>query len=99
MLRTITAKQFRELEVFEAMEPPESVRDDYRAASIATVIANVNRGKDHAAYQYDDFLVKWIDPEEEDQQQRFTQSREDKIATIRMIVAMNNMQPNLPEAA
>lgn len=64
MLRRITAKQFRELEAFEELEPPESVRDDYRAASIATTIANVNRGAKQKPYEMKDFVVKFVEPEQ-----------------------------------
>lgn len=55
----ITAKQFMEWQHYAALEPFDETRDDYRAASIVTMIANVNRGKDHRAYSIEDFVLKF----------------------------------------
>lgn len=43
---------------------PLQGREDYRAALVAQVVANVNRSRKHkpTAYKIDDFLLKW-DPE------------------------------------
>jgi hypothetical protein len=58
MLRKLTAKQFAGWEHFFQLEPFGFTRDDWHAASIATTIANVNRGK-NAAYKMEDFLLKF----------------------------------------
>jgi hypothetical protein len=41
------------------LEPFDETRADYRAASIATMIANVHRGKDQRAYKLEDFVLKF----------------------------------------
>lgn len=59
MLRSLTAKQFLELEAYKRLNPFREVRADYRAASIVQVIANVNRGRNQKAYTLQDFLLKF----------------------------------------
>lgn len=55
----LTAKKFLEWEAYSILEPFDDTRADYRSASIATVIANVNRGTNQRAYKLDDFLLKF----------------------------------------
>lgn len=59
MLRSITARQFLEWEVYYSLEPFGGLRADYRAASIACVIANVNRAKGQKQFSLQDFLLKF----------------------------------------
>lgn len=59
LARSLTAKQFIDWEFFEQLEPFGDLRADYHAAQIATMIANVNRGKDQKPYKIEDFLIKF----------------------------------------
>jgi hypothetical protein len=66
MLRSLTAKQFREWELFAEIEPFtvfSELRADYRAASIVQMIANVNRGKKQRGYPLKEFLLQFNEPE------------------------------------
>jgi hypothetical protein len=61
-VRELTAKQFIGWEHFAEIEPftlDIELRADIRAAQIAQVIANVNRGKGQKAYTIKDFLVQF----------------------------------------
>jgi hypothetical protein len=60
MLRELTAKQFIAWEHYAQLEPFGEVRADWRAASIATTIANVYRGKS-APFKMEDFLLRFPD--------------------------------------
>jgi len=82
MLRSLTAKQFAEWEHYARLEPFGEVRDDYRAASIAVMIANVNRGPKQPSYKLEDFLLKFGD----DVQQNRPQTWQEKLAIARAIV-------------
>lgn len=61
LARSLTAKQFREWQMFYDLEPFGEVRDDYRTASIVAMIANVNRDpkKRKEPYKLEDFLLKF----------------------------------------
>lgn len=64
MLRGMTAKAFREWARYSQVEPfrfDKELRADYRAALVAQVIANVNRGKRQKAFTVEDFLLKFDD--------------------------------------
>lgn len=61
MLRSLTAKQFRNWELYDEMEPFGEKRADYRTASIVQVIANVNRGTQTPAYKLEDFVLPFGD--------------------------------------
>lgn len=58
MLRRIPAKLFEEWMHYDLLEPFGEIRDDYRAASICTMLANLHRGN-RQAYGYDDFRVRF----------------------------------------
>lgn len=59
----LTAKEFREWELYAELEPFDETRADYRAASIVTMLANLKRGKHQKAYKYDDFVLKFGEQE------------------------------------
>ena len=61
ILHGLTARELLGWEHYAMLEPFDETRADYRAASIATMIANVNRGKDHRAYTLEDFVLKFGD--------------------------------------
>jgi hypothetical protein len=92
----LTAKKFIGWEHYAALEPFDETRSDYRAASIATMIANVNRGKDQRAYTLDDFVLKFG-------QQKKKQSPDDQLLIAKMFAAafgaseqdLANMRPEV----
>lgn len=49
--------EFRDWQKFVTLEPLLSERVDVNGAMVASVIANVNRGKGQTAYTIQDFLV------------------------------------------
>ena len=61
MLRGMTVMQFFEWVTYAELEPFDEVRDDYRAASIVAMIANMNRDtKRHpSAIPLTDFVLKF----------------------------------------
>lgn len=59
--RGLTAKKFIEWMAYAELEPFDETRADYRAASIAQIIANTNRAKDQKPYTLDDVLLKFND--------------------------------------
>lgn len=78
----LTARQLLDWERYSQIEPFGEERDDYRAASIASTIANVNRGAGQRAYSLSDFLLKFNSP-----MHTHTQTVEEKIAIIKAIAA------------
>jgi hypothetical protein len=65
MLRSITATQFMTWQAYAALEPFGEERDDYRAASIVQMLANVNRDpkKHKDGFAITDFLLRFGDSE------------------------------------
>jgi hypothetical protein len=59
MLRGLTAKQFTEWEHFAQLEPFDETRQDYRIASIVTMLANINRDPKKKGYELSDFVLKF----------------------------------------
>jgi hypothetical protein len=47
MLRSLTAKQFREWEIYAKLEPFDETREDYRSASIRAMVHNMNVPSEH----------------------------------------------------
>lgn len=91
MLRSLTAKQFREWEAYAQIEPFGELRDDYRAASIRQMIFNANvKPEDQRPIK--DFLIKW-DAEGEEKKQKQTWQMQKAIAHA-IVVAYS--QPALP---
>lgn len=82
MLRRLTAKQFLEWEHYARLEPFGELRADYRAALIASVIANVNRGSKQKPYTLEDFLLKFAEEPVR------KQTVEDQLAVAKMIAMM-----------
>jgi hypothetical protein len=95
MLRRITAKQFQELQLFDALEPSETFRQDYRIALIAQTIANVNRASGQKGYALKDFVLKFGEKEDanpdappsEMQLQARRDQRQHHIAVLRAMAA------------
>jgi hypothetical protein len=66
-VRELTAKQLLEWEYFAEIEPftfDIERRADFRAAQVAQMIANVNRGK-RKAYTIDEFVLKFDEAKKE----------------------------------
>jgi hypothetical protein len=59
MLRSITAKQFMEWEMYYRTDPFDERRADYRNAMLCALIANIVRGKKGKAFTADDFLLEF----------------------------------------
>jgi hypothetical protein len=61
MLRSMSSRQFYEWRAYAAVEPFDETRDDLRAASIARIIAEVNRNpkKRSKAFQIEDFMLSF----------------------------------------
>lgn len=59
MMERMSAAEFREWEAVELIEPFGERRADIRAGIIASVIANVNRGKNQKAFTPEDFMIPW----------------------------------------
>ena len=53
----LTAKQFRNWEIYDSLEPIGGLRGDYQAAQIAAMIYNRSRGKDQRALTINDCLL------------------------------------------
>jgi len=87
MLRSLTAKQFMEWEHYARLEPFNELRDDYRAASIVQMIANVNRGKEQKPYALQDVLIKFGE-QEEDRPKPVQQTPEQQEAIMRIIMGV-----------
>ena len=63
LLRGLTARQFLEWEAYAELEPFGEIRADYRAASIARTVAEVNRDpkKRSEPFEIEDFLLRFRD--------------------------------------
>lgn len=79
ILGRTSAKQFRYWEMYYEMEPFGEIRADYRAASIAQMIANVNRSKNQKAYTLQDCLLKF----EGEREIKKTQTWQEQLKLVR----------------
>ncbi len=61
----LTAKEYLGWLAYAELEPFGELRADYRAASIAAMIANVNRGEKQKPFTLEDVMVKFGEPAEE----------------------------------
>jgi hypothetical protein len=78
MLRSLTAKQFMEWEIYAQLEPFSELRDDYRAASIAAMVFNMAVGvKDRKPIS--EFVLPFGEPPEKKQQ---TWQEQEQIARL-----------------
>jgi Protein of unknown function (DUF4035) len=59
MLRRLTAKQFRNWEIYHDLEPFGEIRADYRAASIVQIVHNMNRGPKTKALTLQECMLKF----------------------------------------
>jgi len=84
MLRSLTAKEFIEWELYARLEPFNELRADYRAASIATVLANIYRGRGQRAYSLEDFRLQF----EEQEPQKVTQTPEQQEMRMRILMGV-----------
>jgi len=82
MLRSITAKQFRDWEFYAALEPFDETRQDLRAASLETLLANLNRDPKKPAYKIEDFLLRFGEREKQ------SNTRDIQIAIIKAVASL-----------
>ena len=61
LLHGLTAKQFLEWQAYAALEPFGEERQDYRIASICSVMANIHRGSGKRAFEIEQFVLKFGD--------------------------------------
>jgi len=54
----LSARQWAEWEAYALLEPFGPGQDNWRAGMVASVIANVNRGKGARAFKPDDFMQR-----------------------------------------
>ena len=59
MLRSMTASEFAEWYEFYRLDPWGEERADWRAGMIASVLANVNRGKKGRTFKPEDFMPEF----------------------------------------
>ena len=59
----MSGREFVHWMAYYNMEPFGEMRADLRAGIIASTIANVNRGKRHAAFKPDQFMPEFDKPE------------------------------------
>lgn len=64
MLRSITSRQFLELEAHAYLDPFGELRADYRTALIVQTLRNIHRGEDQPAFELEAFLLKFGDEAE-----------------------------------
>jgi hypothetical protein len=55
----MTAKQFRQWELYDEVEPIGDVRSDYQSAQIVQTLYNVNRGKKDKPLKIQDCVLKF----------------------------------------
>lgn len=79
ILRGITAKQFRDWQHYASLEPFDETRADYRAASIVSMIYNVNRGKDDKVMTIEDARLKF------EQSEKRKQTWQDQLYMLKLI--------------
>lgn len=72
MLRGITAKQFRDWEIYHELEPFGEIRADYRVAAVVQMLYNVNRGAKQKPLPLEDFLLRFdAEPKPKPRQNQF----------------------------
>lgn len=71
LMDTLSSRQWAEWQAFYQMEPFGDVKADWRAGMLASVLANVNRGKGTKAFHPEDFMPKPpLTPKEQEQKLR-----------------------------
>jgi len=78
----ISSREFAEWIAYSTIEPFGEERADLRAGIIASVIANVNRGKGHAPYKPRDFMPTFGESRR--------QSAQEIIARLKAFAAAHN---------
>jgi hypothetical protein len=61
MLREMSWREFKDWQTFEALEPFEEQRMDYRFASVTASIINSTPRKSRRVVRPKDFLIQWGD--------------------------------------
>jgi hypothetical protein len=84
----MTAYQFLEWKVFEAMEPFGPEREDYRSAHIVQTISNAFRKRGTSAKKLEDFLLKFGDLAKPKQKQPW----QNMLAIAQMLTSANRKE-------
>lgn len=61
----MTSAEFAEWIAFHRIDPWSEYRDDLRMAMLATLTANINRGKGKRAFKVDDFIPSFDPPKKQ----------------------------------
>jgi len=64
----VSLGELRSWKAFYRISPWDGLRGDHLVAMLASLIANVNRGKGSRAFSAEDFLPKWGTPAPQDPQ-------------------------------
>jgi len=65
LLARVDSRELAEWRAYERLEPFGEWRADYRAAIVASVMANAFRGKESRAFTPEDFMPKFGEPKRE----------------------------------
>ncbi|MCS7294432.1 MAG: DUF4035 domain-containing protein [Dehalococcoidia bacterium] len=57
--RKVSAREFAEWMAYDRLDPIGRERDDWRAAALLTMLANLNRKKGRKPYTLKDFWPQW----------------------------------------
>lgn len=89
MLRSLTARQFQQWLLYLDIEPIESLRADYRAAQIVSMLANINRDTKKRANPFtpEDFLLKFSTEESHKKEEPKRQSWQEQKMIAQMFSA------------
>lgn len=79
MLRDLTPKQFFELMFFEELEPPETIKNDWRMAAVRQMIFNMAVEGKYRKNDLKEFLLNW-NPEDKKQAPRQSWQQKKMIA-------------------
>lgn len=91
-LSSMTARQFRAWELYDAVEPIGDIRSDYQSAQIAQMLYNVNRGKKDKALKLEEFLLKFGLQEEQPKKQ----TPEQQFRILKLLAAMHANEGDAP---
>jgi len=74
---SMPASLFNMWRMYEQIEPFGAIRDNFHAATLAAMTANINRKKDRDPFTVEDFMYRdRLDQEETDQQKAYARSKQ-----------------------
>lgn len=82
--RGLTAKKFRDWEIYARLEPFNQSHMDNRFAAIAQMVFNMAVAPEHRIKELDEFTVRYKTEEEQKTEQRAPQTFEEQIAIAKI---------------